>query len=440
MAQVPTYANSFLKENYSGVALLDETYKKYPFLRLLKKRANTDYLNGKYHVYPVDYMPAGAGSADFGTAYAQGQLSNDTTVEFQLPPVTYSVLQFMDSVTYLQAMKSQGSFIDLLTKRSNNAVSIMLSRLSQEIWGNGVQPIGTVASFSGATITLTNNTDSVYFFPGSTFVDAAQFAATGGTRARGSSIGTVGMQLLSVDQVTGVLTFNANVTDAANGIPTLANGDSLFNAGDRNSAATATSIIGLGGLCPRGGVASNDFFYNVNRSTSRQLYGTTFDARSIGQIPQALQDAMTKSHTLIEGEQTHLFMHPTQYNALTKQLASQYRYTQAADRDTPKVGADWTESDEGRIILPGVDINGPSGPVRCVSDRSCPTDTVWGVNEEDLDFMILNDGFEPWNLDGNDILRVNAQDKLELRFCGYHNFFVKRPKNLLNIQVTPISL
>src|SRR5579884_636826 len=161
MATAPSYANGFFKHNYVDEELRDETFKDAPLLRLVQKKANSMKLYGDVHAWPVNYTPAGGASADFPTAWNQALVNNDTTVQFQIPPITYSSVQIMDSVTFLQSAQEVGAFIELLEKRSNDAIAWMVQRLAREVYAGGFGNIGTIASINGAFATLTNPADSV---------------------------------------------------------------------------------------------------------------------------------------------------------------------------------------------------------------------------------------------------------------------------------------
>lgn len=427
MSQAPTSFDAVLKEDYSGQALEQLLYQDYPFLKMLRKRRNTEF-GGKYHPVPVNYTPAGGTSGDFATAQNQGGVNQDSAVSFFIPAVQFYTNTQIPGQIVAASRNSSLAFMDVVTKRMDDSISLISTRMASQVWRGGYGVLGTVGAISGNTITLANPSDVVNFPTFATFLDASA-TISGATRSRGSSITGTGMQVTAVDQSLGTISFVGTPTSATTGLPGLSVGDYLFGAGDHATAGGAQNfqvMVGLEGLCPVTAPlpGTGDMFYGVDRSVSRQLTGTSYAAQSGVPIDQVLIRALNKATQNVEAKLSHFFMNLDWYTELENSLGTKVRYGEKALIENPTFGA-----------LEGIVLNHPRGQVLCVADKSVPGNRIFGVNEEDCMLYMMNDGFEPWDGDGLSMLRMAGADALEIRFNGYQNFFVNKPNNLISIQV-----
>jgi hypothetical protein len=420
MALAPTSFNAVLKEDYSGQALEQILYEDYPFLKMCQKRKNTRF-EGKYHPVPVNYSPAGGVAGVFTDAQGQAGVNQDTSVSFFIPAVLFYANTQIPGQVIKASRTSGGAFMDVITKRMEDSLSLISARMASQLWRSGYGYLGTVASVTSTTITLTDVSEAVNFQPGATFVDAGA-TLTGAAYTRQSTI-PYGLQVTAVDQNLGVLTVAVNPTTAFT--TAVAAGNILFGAGDHST--TPSIMIGLEGICPVTApvVGGGDDFYGVDRSVSRQLTGTSYNALTSGApIDQVLIAATNRASQAIEGRISHYFMNLDWYTQLENALGTKVRYGERDLISNPEFGT-----------LEGIRLNHPRGEVLCVADKSCPPGRIFGVNEEDCIIYQMEDGFEPWDEDGQVMLRVPGADSVEIRFNGYQNFFVTKPNNVINIQV-----
>jgi len=110
------------------------------------------------------------------------------------------------------------------------------------------------------------------------------------------------------------------------------------------------------------------------------------------------------------GTPTHCFMHPVNYRDLVNALGAKCNYERVQSQHAGV---------KAPIGFRAVMLDGPKGPVACVSDNACQLGIAWML---DLSTWVLASlGSAPKLLmrDGNKILRQAAADGYEVR-CGYY--------------------
>jgi hypothetical protein len=433
MSAASTLANGWLLENPGDKVYRPQLFRKFPTFRILHKRARafSGSEGGRYKLYSVESSP-GVGSGPTFARAQQNAIINQygNSPVYQVPPISYYGYASIPAMTWAQAADDEYSFITAFDKSMKDATARMMQDIAPQVFGAGALGIGTIAAISTTTttndtITLTTNLDGYKFYEQTSFLDAAASPNSGNYRSRASA--SVPLQVTGVDRVAGKLFFAAqNVTSVLTGLSV---GDTLFNATDDTSVGLS-GLIGLEAICPFGGVTNqSDSFYNVNRSVSNLLYGVSYDGSNDSDVVQMINNARTRSKSVVQGEQDLFALNPQTFNKMRKQLMTQNRYTTKDIIVSPVTGY----SDLQEETISGIDIGGAIA----YEDVTVPATRCWGFMQEDLDYNMLNDGLVPWDFAGSAAMPgpIAGRDTVEFAFAAYHNTFVKNPKNLLNIKV-----
>lgn len=430
-----TAANAWLKEYYEGQYLQELELKDYPTLAIARKRTKADFgtsLRGRYTYKPVITAPGGSGGSVMATAWNQG-LDNayGQTTAFEIPPVAYYNMQPVSGIDFKRSMGTDAAFVTAMQLMVKNAVRGMKQDISRQIYGTQVGVIGqisaiTTTTVSNDTITLTFQQNARNFYPGKTFIEVRATNTTGVARTQGTTNITngTGMQVLSVPRVNANIVFAQSVTDAALGIPGLSVGDYVFNAGDAANLAAA----GIPAWNPYGGALVGDSFFNVNRFNIPFLQGYSYDATGGVSLVEDIEDALSAAETAIDCHPNIAVCNSNNYNKIKKYLQSQNRYTTEEDIMFPTVGFDQTQEE---VYVKGVMI----GDLVVVKDNNVGPTLIQCFKADELELLLLNDGFEPWELDGQAMVQVQSptvQDALMMRFGQYWNVTIN-PQNCLSI-------
>lgn len=211
--------------------------------------------------------------------------------------------------------------------------------------------------------------------------------------------------------ITGINRIAGSITGAANWNAAIVASDNLFVEGDYTAAASTNMVSGLEAWCPVAAPGAG-LFFGVNR---------TQDITRLGGLRQAalggtVEDALVTGAWLVDangGKPSHVFMNPINYRDLIQSLSAKTMYTPGLTTSS-HVGM------EAPIAFKSVMIDGPKGPIHCVSDRFCPEDVAWMLQ---LDTWVLASlGAAPKVIntkDGNRWLRQTAADGYQVR-VGYY--------------------
>jgi hypothetical protein len=201
---------------------------------------------------------------------------------------------------------------DLIKREVETVKDTMGNKMKFAVWDNGDSVRGVIATggISGATVTLTNATDTRNFYPDQV-VEAA--ATAGGATLSGS------VTVASVDPDAGTVTFTGNYTT---GISSGAVGDNLFQQGDSRNNTDALIHPGIPAWMPSSTPGST-LFYGVDRSTAPDLLaGVRSDQSSAGDRARALKKAAAAGRTRSFGQGMYdcIFMSEDQFEALSSEL------------------------------------------------------------------------------------------------------------------------
>lgn len=357
-----TTLDAALKQYYPQSTVENLTYQKNPLLAMIPKDKNFGGYNGKI---PIEVANPQGVSANFDRAQSRAAATASTFRAFELTHVTkYGIARVTNEAIAL-SKGSDKAFVAALTSQINGIINQTGRSLGLALFRSGWGKVGVVnqTSFAGTTLQLATVTDSHNFEIGQELVVAAA-EASGNIRSVGSSGN--GLLVTGVNRKTGVLTFAFNVNDSTNGIPTIANGDTIFVRGDRQEASSPAkvSLSGLQSWVPETAPAGSENYFGVDRSVDSRLFGQFADYSS-----WPLHDALTDADAAVDvwgGALSHFFMHPLKYAELVKQLGSKVQYVDVKSSN-PQVG------------FKGIEVVGMNGPIKIVPDRNCPYDRCFGL-------------------------------------------------------------
>lgn len=407
-----TTFDAALKELYTKDKVEKIVYSNFPFLALVPKQ--TDFY-GKNYVVPVYYGNPQGRSATFTRAQAGGLRDNSRTVDFNLTRVKDYGIVTIDNETMEATANDKGAFLKAKETEIDGIISSLSQSLATQLVRGGWGDIGQIASFTGATITLSNVNDVVNFEVGQELVIAAA-ANTGNIRAVGSSAN--GLIVTGVNRDTGVLTFGFNVNDATNGIPTIANNDFIFMRGDRDEVASPAMLrmVGLDAWIPATSPSATPFL-GVDRTRDvTRLGGLRRDVSSLP-IEEGLLDGA--AYAAREGAKPdHYLINPMRYVDLVKALGSKVEYCDVQANE--------------KIGFRGITVTAPMGDIKIISDPTIPMNRCYGVTLSTWELKSLGELIRPLNSDGLQMLRMSNRDGVEVRYGYYANLACHAPgKNIV---------
>jgi hypothetical protein len=118
---------------------------------------------------------------------------------------------------------------------------------------------------------------------------------------------------------------------------------------------------------------------------------------------------------------THFFMNFPKFAALASSLSSKVQITNVMM--TPTIGFRYIE------------IMGPSGPIKVVPARACPSTSIFGLKLSEWELVSVRKAVFVWDLDGRDSLRQGSDSGLEMRFMSFSNLVCHKPSANINVQV-----
>lgn len=325
----------------------------------------------------------GAGrSAAFGTA--QTYQSAPQTQEFEVTRVSNYSLATLTGDFLRASAQSIGAFMPGAELNVKSAFQAIGNDLAHDIFSDGSGTRGTFGLGSGSitsgVITLDNAGQSLFFSVGMALVSFSISGLTP-TQSTSAALGYV----IAVDTSLGTVTVSATQGGAA-GTPT--NWSTSFpylaQAGDVNFISNGLStqnmlkLAGFGAWIPTrtgaglsGPISGSDSFFNVNRSVApTKLAGLAFNGAS-----ESIQDALIDSVNQLAangneaGDPDFIFINPTSYQALVKQLTSQGVYQMIKAKVNEEVSISFKA-----LVLPTA-----NGEIAILQDRNVPAQIAYIV-------------------------------------------------------------
>jgi hypothetical protein len=382
-----TAMNPVLKELIDNQIVQDATYKNNVLYSMLKKNTN---MGGKYTPQPIQIGKGQGRSANY-TAATANQTAN-VFKEFLLTPVKDYSIGTIDRLTMLSANSDKKAFVQALKSARDGALDVLNNSLGQAVYGSGTGTVAAIGSITSGVITLANPQTAVYFELNQTLQQAA---TDGGTPV--SALGYV----VDIDRVDGTVTVSASAIGGSAGTPTAwASGGFLLINGDSNAKMSGMQAWLLA-TAPSGG----DNFYGVNRSVDRVRLGGCFWDASQQSLEEGVQDGLNFVDTVGGGKTDIVVMNPYSFTNFRKSLGSKVQYVDM--QATPTVG------------FRGIEIDGPNGTVKVLSDRWCPPKTALALQMDTWQLWSVGEAPALVEDDGLIMRRTPGQDSFFFELAAY---------------------
>lgn len=400
MANLDTTAMSAaLKEYYHGQKVIDMTFKKNPFMAMVKKDTKA---GGKVIPVPIQYGSSQGSSADFATAQANQTAA--LLAEFMLTRKSdYSIATITNEM--IEATKGDAmAFINASTLHIDAAYKRIVLSAASALYRSGTGSIGQIATggITGGAVTFADATQALQFERGMAL--KASSADGSGTVRGGTGY------VLSVDRSAGTMNVSATRDNATGDLPTgWAAGDFLCVQGNYNAM-----MSGLGAWLPIVRPTIGSSFYGVDRGQDPDRLAGVYHDGSSDPIEEALVDIASKCAER-GGSPGKIFTSYASYRALVKALGAKVQYQDL-------------ESDAG-VGFRGIVIHGNDNELVVLPDRNCPGNLAYAL---DMDTWCLRSVGEvphivTYGKEGLEILRVSNSDAAEVRIAYYANLECNAP-------------
>jgi hypothetical protein len=390
-----TSFQSALKTLYPEWALMNMIFQNNPLLSLLSKEQD---FGGDFKKIPLIIGAPQNTSADFSVAANSGaSLGTQSTIKaFLLSRVRKYALAEISNEIMKASESNKDAFISAVKNETDGAIRSISNQLGLDIFRDGAGVVGQLSATSGVTntITLADPTQAITLEIG-TYL---RFS----TLSTGGSIKTGTLQIAAIDRPTGTITLSAS---GATLTPVLAVNDYVYISGNQQA-----NIKGLEAWIPTVAPTSGDNFFNVDRSTDSRLYGAYVDKRGFP-IEEALLDMDSLVYTA-GGKVSHIILSPSQYLNLAKSLGSRVIYQ---------------ELKVGEVGFQTYEIQGMSGPIKVIADRSCPRNIAYTLQLDTWKLSTLGQMVEIYTGDGLSMLRSTTADSVRLQISFYGNLSCAAP-------------
>jgi hypothetical protein len=427
------YSNSqdnlqVLKQLYSDDAwvMKDLVFNKNRFLSMVDKDETEMGLGGLNFPIPVLYDVGGGGSANLGTA--QTYQTAPATASFLLTTVNVYRVGSIQNQFLRASAQNIGAFMPAAKMNVKSLYMGAANDIAYQMFADGSGVRGTyglgAGSINNGVITL-DNLGMVYQFSVNMALNSFSISGQTATQSTGGAIGYV----IAVDTGLGTVTVSPTLQGAA-GTPTSWSssfpylgraGDTSFASNGLNSA-NMLFIAGLGAWIPTVAPASNDNFFNVNRSVSpTKLAGLRFQGSSES-IQDCLIDATNQlaAQSSEAGDPDVIFINPVSYQTLVKNLVGQGQYQMIRAKVNEEV-----EISFKALVLPTA-----NGEISIVQDRNCPAQTAYVLTMKTWKLRSLGKVPQFLTFPGfYDLLGfpIPGQDAVEIRVGGYLNLSCNAP-------------
>lgn len=407
-----TSFDAALKQHYTSDRVENMVYKDNPLHALMPKMENFGGRN--LPIVTVWGNPQGR-SRSFTQAQTRGQATSSKVDDFLLTRVKDYSIAYIDNETLEASKGDPNAFMEAATTEIDGAINALTRSLAIKEYRAGYGEIGQIAAggISGAVVTLANPDEITNIEVGMELDLSATL--TGAVKAYGSN--SHGLYVIGVNRSDGTFTCSANVTDAANGIPTAAAGDFIFVRGDHDGA-NLTCVAGLEAWVPASAPSSSAFF-GVDRSQDTRLGGLRYDGSNM-----PIEEALIEGASIAGrdgGKVDHYMMNFAKYSNLEKALGSKVQYVDLQAN--------------AYISFQGIMINGPKGPIKVVPDQNSQPDRAWGLNLPTWKLYSLGKAVRVIDTDGLQMLRQATADGVECRYGYYANMGSRAPGWNVNVQL-----
>lgn len=407
MSQSITNFDAAMKELYTPQEIYNLVYKNNPAFALLPK--DTNFVGSSKEVVVIHGNPQGR-SRLFSQAQTRAASEYARVKKFQLTRVQdYGVVQ-IEREAMLASESDKGAFLKAKSTEVNGMLSEMGNTFETDLFREGWGDRGVIGSISTTTITLATTEDVVNFEVGQE-IQLAQSQSGHALRDSGDSV-----TITAVDRVAGTITCSADVATQISGATA---GDYIFIKGDREDSGTPTrlKIAGFPAWVPQSAPGSTSFF-GLDRSVDKtRLGGLRYDA-SAQPVEEGIIDA-AKLAAREGATPDHLFISFDKFGDLEKSLGSKVIY------EDLKVG---------EIGFRAIKVIGPTGDIKVVPSRCCPTAMGMLIERDTWQFNSLKEAPHVVNDEGLQMLRQASNDGYEIRFAFYGNLECRAPGRNMHIK------
>ena len=391
-------ADAALKQIYKPGYIADVCYRDRPLLAMLPK---FEGFGGRNMPIVLEYGHPAGRSQVFATA--QANATPGLFEDFLLTRVhDYGVTQ-IDGETADAMETDKYSWVRGMSNQIDGILSQTARNLHVMCYGDATGFRGAINAPAANVITMTTPSD-IHKFEVGMSIDGTTAAAVAAPHGFPQTI-------TQIDRITGTLTAAAN-WNAAFVIT-----DQIFVEGDYTALGSTNMVSGLNRWVPTLAAGAGVLF-GVNRA---------LDVTRLGGLRQAafggtVEESLIRGAFLVDangGNPDTCFLNPINYRDLVNGLGAKVTYERV---QTPHTGMD------GVIGFKAVVIDGPKGPIKCVSDNACPEDVAWMLQMDTWVMASLGGAPKLINTrDGNRFLRQNAADGYEVRVGYYGNMGCRAP-------------
>lgn len=376
-----------LKTFYSKKGVAQAAYEEDQLYLLNPKRSGIKHVptNGLKHFAPVKYARNEAGSSfDFATAG-----TNSDSSRYHMWEVSRVTQYHRDYITtdfiYSATGANDGSFFNAATEVISDAKKALLLSMEKQLFRDTTAALGTVASATTTTITLTDVRDAKNFEVGMWLSDQSGNDTTAG--------------ITGINRQTGVIIID--------------NDPAIFSAGDtvhmQNShtggmtgLATALPVTRSGATTVHGVDISADF----DRLGGTYVNGAGSDVYSA--VLEAVMECKANGGNPKEVVMSYKRLHELQA------AAQEQRLFQSQDA---QVGF-------GKIVI----LAGDNTPVSVTASPFCPNTRVYGLNPDSIQIVYWGaDVIDFANKDGSILHMSESADQYEVRLIASCNMLIQNP-------------
>lgn len=231
----------------------------------------------------------------------------------------------------------------------------------------------------------------------------------------GSALRAGSITIATVNRLAGTFTLTGNATA---GIAAIVNTDFVYLDGDGSNGGTGLAASGLADWVPDA-TPSATLFYGVDRTTeSDYLGGIRISGATGASVSNLLVDAAAAVDN-IGGDADVVWMNPTTFGTLAKQLEGKWVITSAVGYDGKKLA---------NIGFSGFRVNLHGREMTIYTDRCCPVKRIYVLTWST--WCMFSAGPAPNFLQkrAGSIIKVSeGNDGYEARIGEYYNFSCKAP-------------
>lgn len=418
MTYTSTEAAAILKEHYPWDKVRELGYLQNKFYAMCSKRTD---MGGDQEKIPMEVAPLQARSASFSVAQdLAGELASLQRA-FEITAVENYALARISGKVIRQTVGKPHAFVRAVDSQLKSAFRSITRDIERDAYRDGTGALGTYASASTVTATLTNPSEAHNFEYGMEIIAAENAAST--PRDSGDSVTLTGIKRQA----------NQLISDQSwSDIGSITAGDLLFPKGDYAAANDKLKLAGMGAWIPATDpVLGSDSFYGVDRGVDvERLAGTRYDGTA-DTIEEALVNGQSAGAANSAQAPDYAWMNQYNVRRLINSLGSKKQYE--VRRET--VQAQGPNGPIGHIGFNALVIDGDEGPIRIMSVPFVPWDVCFMTKMDCWTFFSMGSGPDVLEEDGQMMLRVSNQDAYEIRIGFYGQLVCDDPSSQVRVKL-----